>query len=448
MKRLYNYVAILFFLFPFAIKAQTTVDLKAFLEGPYNGSQMNASLNTNGYLPLTHPYNTAPWNYQGTESVAAIPNADVVDWVLVELRETAGNASTAYEGDSIASQAGFILKNGNIVSTDGISPMQFSNAVTMKLYAVIYQRNHLPVLSGGQLILNAGIYSWNYSIGENQAYGGSLAHKQIASGIWGMCSGDGDANGQINNSDKNEVWKPQSGSSGYKSGDFNMNGQVDNLDKIEFWQVNSGKSSQVLGEWSCGKPVADSRDGQIYTTIQISSQCWMAENLNIGIMIPGANDMTNNGIIEKYCYNYNPANCDDYGGLYQWNEMMQYSNQQGIQGICLSGWSIPTQTEWTSLIDVLGGNNTSGGKMKETGYTYWLYPNTGATNSSGFTARGGGFRVNAANFDDLWSFAYIWSSSQIDNNDAWYRQLHYNNAQTHQHYGSKLYGLSVRCLKD
>ncbi len=70
-------------------------------------------------------------------------------------------------------------------------------------------------------------------------------------------------------------------------------------------------------------------DGQIYNTVQIGYQCWMAENLNIGTMIPGTSNMANNGVIEKYCYNNTTANCNTYGGLYQWNEMMAYTTQQG-----------------------------------------------------------------------------------------------------------------------
>ena len=83
--------------------------------------------------------------------------------------------------------------------------------------------------------------------------------------------------------------------------------------------------------------ITDTRDGQEYSTVQIGSQCWMAENLNIGIMIPGANTMGNNEEIEKYCYNNDESNCDIYGGLYQWNEMMQYTTTPGVQGICPTG---------------------------------------------------------------------------------------------------------------
>ncbi|MBI4648201.1 MAG: hypothetical protein HY738_16860 [Bacteroidia bacterium] len=144
----------------------------------------------------------------------------------------------------------------------------------------------------------------------------------------------------------------------------------------------------------CGTPFTDSRDSKIYNTVLIGTQCWMAENLNFGTMInstTGGQFQTDNAVIEKYCYSNNSANCSTYGGLYEWNEMMQYNpsdagNPGTTQGICPSGWHIPTDAELTTLTDYLGGESVAGGKMKEIGTTHWTSPNTGATNESGCTA--------------------------------------------------------------
>lgn len=87
-------------------------------------------------------------------------------------------------------------------------------------------------------------------------------------------------------------------------------------------------------------------EGQVYNTIQIFSQCWLKENLNVGTMIQGDLNMTDNGIFEKYCYYNESDSCAKYGGLYQWDEMMQYTIQQGTQGICPPGWHLPTDVEW------------------------------------------------------------------------------------------------------
>jgi len=431
-----------------------TVSLRVFLEGPFSGTQMNAGLNAAGYLPLAQPYNEAPWNYQGIEMVPFIPNADVVDWVLVELRETAGDASTAYKDNVVATQAGFILKNGNIVSIDGNSPLQFSFAVTYKIYAVVYHRNHLAVMSGNELINSGGNYAYDFTTGAGQAYGGANAHKEIISGIWGMIAGDGDANGQVNNTDKNDVWKPQSGSSGYKSGDFSLNGQVDNVDKNDLWRVNSGRSSQVVGAWSCNNPFTDFRDGQVYTSVQIGTQCWMKQNLNIGTMIPGISNPSNNGIIEKYCYGDYAPNCNVYGGLYLWEEMMQYVTTPGVKGICPNEWHLPDDNEFCILAQsvdptvdcgIVGFSGTDAGtKMKST--TGW-YGGGNGTNTSGFTALPGGYREFNGNFNHSGYYANFWTSTG-DYAHAWRWNLYHEETRIYRGNNELILGFSVRCMKD
>ena len=198
--------------------------------------------------------------------------------------------------------------------------------------------------------------------------------------------------------------------------------------------------------FTCGDPFTDPRDGQTYNSVQIGDQCWMAENLNIGGMINGSEEMTDNGVIEKYCYDNDPANCDEYGGLYQWNEMMEYTTTPGVQGICPSGWHLPTDGEWTTLTDFLGGESVAGGKMKETGTTHWNPPNTGATNESGFTALPGGYRLNG-NFNNLGSNGSFWSSNENGAN-AWYRKLYCNYFDVARLNNNKNCGFSSRCLHD
>ncbi len=90
-------------------------------------------------------------------------------------------------------------------------------------------------------------YSYDFSSGESQAYGGVNAHKEIGANIWGMVSADGDSNGDVSNTDKNDVWVPEAGQSGYNTGDFNMDSNVDNVDKNDNWIPNSGRGSQVPG---------------------------------------------------------------------------------------------------------------------------------------------------------------------------------------------------------
>ena len=219
---------------------------------------------------------------------------------------------------------------------------------------------------------------------------------EMEPGIWGMISGDGNRNGLIEIGDKSPLWENETGSNGYIFSDYNLDQESNNLDKDDFWYVNIGSETKVpSGIFICGNTLVDSRDNQTYTTLQIGTQCWMAENLNIGTLINSNNDQTNNSIIEKYCYDNSTTNCSTYGGLYQWDEMMQYKTTEGVQGICPVNWHIPTDAEWTGLTDFLGGESVAGGKMKTTGTIeagtgLWLSPNTGATNSSGFAALPGG----------------------------------------------------------
>jgi len=205
----------------------------------------------------------------------------------------------------------------------------------------------------------------------------------------------------------------------------------------------------ATGIWQCGNPITDSRDGQSYNTVLIGTQCWMKENLNVGTRINGSQGQMNNGIIEKYCSGNLESNCDVYGGLYQWNEMMQYITSEGAQGICPSGWHLPSHAEWTMLTDYLGGESVAGGKMKEAGLTHWASPNTGATNESGFTALPGGYRDLGGGFYDLTIHALFWSSSQVDAANAWPRYLYYDFENVYSATGNvKTFGFSARCVQD
>ena len=127
--------------------------------------------------------------------------------------------------------------------------------------------------------------------------------------------------------------------------------------------------------------------------------------------------------------------------------MMQYVTTEGTQGICPAGWHIPSDAEWTQLTDFLGGIEVAGGSMKEEGTVHWSSPNTGATNSSGFTALPGGSRAASAGFYNLLTHAYIWSSSENGSN-ARYRLVGYNYAQVYLSVAPHTYGYSVRCLRD
>ncbi|MBN1338670.1 MAG: hypothetical protein JXA03_05065 [Bacteroidales bacterium] len=220
------------------------LDLMVFLEGPYEALEMATDLNSGGNIPLSQPYNTAPWNYAGTEAVASMPSADVVDWILVELRD-APDAASAGSAAIVAQQAAFLLKDGSIVGTDGSALPLFNCSPVNSLFAVLWHRNHLGIMSANPLIEAGGVYSYDFTAGPAQVYGGSNAHKELAPGIWGMIGADGNADSQVNNGDKNDVWATQAGTGGYLSGDFNLDAQVNNGDKNDVWIPNTGLGGQV-----------------------------------------------------------------------------------------------------------------------------------------------------------------------------------------------------------
>lgn len=219
------------------------VDIGLFLEGPFNGTDMNTNLNAAGFLPLVQPYNTAPWNYNGMEEVGSIPNDDIVDWVLVELRD-APDAATATPATVYARQAAFLLKNKAVVSGDGTSWLEFYGTITQNLFVVVWHRNHLGIMSAVPVVKTGGIYSYDFTGGADRAYGGSSAQKEIAPGVWGMITGNGNGDNIIDLSDKTR-WNTDAPKSGYKPADYDMNGRVNNQDKNDLWFVNSGSQSQV-----------------------------------------------------------------------------------------------------------------------------------------------------------------------------------------------------------
>ncbi|MBN1338154.1 MAG: FG-GAP repeat protein [Bacteroidales bacterium] len=223
-----------------------TVDVKVYLEGPYNGTIMMPVLNFLGFLPLSHPYNTPPWNYNGTESVASIPSYNIVDWILLEIRESTGSAVTATTDSILFRRAGFLTSQGQIRDIDGTGLISSGQEAAGNLYAVVHHRNHLAVMSAFPMNGYNGIYTYDFSSGVTQALGNSSAHKNLGGGVYGMFGGDGDGDGQTQNPDKIEVWNIQSGLEGYLGGDFDMDGQVKNQDKIEVWQMNVGRGSQIV----------------------------------------------------------------------------------------------------------------------------------------------------------------------------------------------------------
>ncbi len=194
---------------------------------------------------------------------------------------------------------------------------------------------------------------------------------------------------------------------------------------------------------SCPDMPTVSYAGKTYNTVLIGEQCWLKENLNVGTRIDGSQAQTNNGVIEKYCYDNNPANCDTYGGLYQWDEVMQYNTTPGTRGICPPGWHIPTYAEIQTLKAAVNNDDNA---LKAVGQ------GTGdgaGTNTSGFSALlAGSRRGDSGFFYYLGYYAYFWSSTETPAATAGSLSLYYSGSGIYLNVSDKDDGFSVRCVQD
>ncbi|MBU2483415.1 MAG: hypothetical protein KJ760_20205, partial [Proteobacteria bacterium] len=218
-----------------------------------------------------------------------------------------------------------------------------------------------------------------------------------------------------------------------------------------WWRViakNSVGESSPSGAWSfttassggssCAGTPTVTYAGKTYNTVQIGAQCWLKENLDVGTRINGSQNSGNNSIIEKYCYNDDPNNCDTYGGLYQWDEAMQYVTTERAKGICPTGWHIPTYAELQTLGTTVSND---GNALKAIGQG----TGSGAgTNTSGFSALLAGYRYYGGYFYNLGNYAIFWSSTENEASGADALGLSLTNygSNIYFHYYGKGYGYS------
>jgi len=194
-------------------------------------------------------------------------------------------------------------------------------------------------------------------------------------------------------------------------------------------------------------------DNNVYETVHIGNQIWMAENLKttsyrdgvpIGSTIPATADISGEGAPKyQWAYDGDAANAEIYGRLYSGYTV------NDSRGLCPTGWHVPSDPEWIMLTSLLGGDLYAGGYLKEAGTDIWDSPNTGATNGTLFSALPGGSRdAGAGSFKDMGSGASFWTSTDLDTENAWYRHLTTGSSQIGKIGGGKKAGFSVRCIKD
>jgi uncharacterized protein (TIGR02145 family) len=193
-------------------------------------------------------------------------------------------------------------------------------------------------------------------------------------------------------------------------------------------------------------------DGNIYKTVILGTQTWMAENLKTrhyqnGNEIPNITDPKQWGKLTSGAYcTYNNCNApgNDTSGIFLYNWYTVVDSRK----MCPTGWHIPTDNDWTTLINYLGGDKVAGGKMKESGTLHWKTPNNGATNESGLTVLPFGARSLKGTFKNIGTTAGFWSSTEYESLNAWHRNLNFTYPFVMRDINAKAVGLSVRCLKD
>jgi len=309
----------------------------------------------------------------------------------------------------------FILDCANIKNTGTLSEDEFAQGVTSVI---------------------------SYSGGDGRSYNYQVISSTGVAGLTATLKPGTFANG---NGDLTYTITGTPSASGIASFALNIGGKTCTLTRTVATAAPQG---------SYGPNITDV-EGNSYKTVYIGTQLWMAENLKTskysdGTTIPNITDVAQwqKNTTGAWCYyDNNAANNAKYGKLYNWYAVSKKTN--GNKNLCPTGWHVPTDAEWTVLVNYLDGASVAGGGMKEVGTTNWNSPNIGATNSSLFTGLPGGSR----DFVDgnYYNFSYLglwWCSSESDANNAEVRYLYSSDDNAHSYADSKKNGFSVRCLRD
>ena len=225
----------------------TGIDLALFLEGPYQGAgTMSTNLLANTILPHDQPYNTAPWNYAGTESAPTFP-VGTVDWILVELRD-APSAWQAYSFTVVDGwpKAMFLLQDGSVVDQAGNAPSYEMPVINDSLFVLIRHRNHIAVMSSHGMAPAGNTYSYDFTDGLAKVYGEGAGYKELETAVFGLVAGDADADGNVFMSDRT-LWRSDLGLTlTYMATDFDLDANAFMSDRT-LWRANLGTANPING---------------------------------------------------------------------------------------------------------------------------------------------------------------------------------------------------------
>lgn len=206
---------------------------------------------------------------------------------------------------------------------------------------------------------------------------------------------------------------------------------------VSLCSASKNKTILVLStpSFTCGNNLTDIRDNKVYPTVQIGLQCWMATNLNHGIIINSPQLQYDNCISEKYCYNNLNSNCSSYGGLFRWDELMQYDGSPANQGLCPPGWHIPTEGEWTTLFNFYSGSAFAGKPLQD-------------SIIAGFRALTGGVFYMSMSWNFNGFATLFWSSTSWGATKALSHGMNTYNYSVSLYPSSRANAFPARCLKD
>ena len=199
-----------------------------------------------------------------------------------------------------------------------------------------------------------------------------------------------------------------------------------------------------------GNGVMDVEGNMNETIVLGNGQEWMATNLSVNRFSDGT-ELTyceNQQVwatSETPCYtaySNNLSNVNQLGYLYN------FYSVESDRNICPSGWRVPTELDWSKFSNYIGGLAVAGGKLKSTSSQHWSAPNIGATNEINFSAIAGGCRYNQGYFNNLNTYAFFWTSSELDGTWAWYRSLKNDSDEMIRNFSKKQSGYSIRCMRD
>jgi len=287
----------------------------------------------------------------------------------------------------------------------------------------------IKVLDSDPLCLNSGdcvlLFKGNDFSGRDTAYDRFVQFDQDISGVY------------VDSNQENEFYFD------YKSGWLSTSTATRLEQQNIVLKSNFGDQKSVIvypsgafSTFTCGEDKIFDSQGNGYTTVKIGTQCWMAENLNVGTMLASAaTTPSDNSIIEKWCYDDLSTNCDSQGGLYDFNELMNYSPADGGQGICPGGWHLPTSQEMTTLT----GNYPStldGYNLRLGGPSGFNLPSSGKMSSAAYSGQG--------TLANLWSGFYGGPGSVI----VYYIDDTSNADDMTLTFTTESIGYGARCLKD